>query len=84
MKKETDMKDNSKTILDKDLVSKNLLMVINIQASGKMDLSKEKEHIIRLWKKKHMKATLKKNIVKEKEKLFTELVIYLKVHGGKT
>lgn len=48
MKKETDMKDNSKTILDKDLVSKNLLMVINIQASGKMDLSKEKEHIIRL------------------------------------
>lgn len=31
-----------------------------------------------------MKATLKKDIVKEKEKLFTELVIYLKVHGGKT
>lgn len=48
MKKETDMKDNSKKILDKNLVSKNLLMVINIQASGKMDLSKEKEHIIRL------------------------------------
>lgn len=75
------MKGNFKKVWGMGMEFRSLLMGINTQASGKMVINMGKELITQPWKRKHTKAALKKDIVREKEKFFTDREIYSKEHG---